>query len=184
MRCWSASLVGLIRFILTMVYIVWIVYFIMKINWFLLIGLVVVCNLIGALGAVWTSSDGEWYKGIEKPSFNPPSWVFGPVWTLLFSLMGIALYLVWVAPSSRIRTIGLVLFGVQFVFNVLWSYLFFGMNNPLASLVEIFVLLFFIVLTGIYFYMVNKFAGYLLIPYFLWVGFASFLNWSIWSLNR
>jgi len=129
----------------------------MKVNWFLLIGLIIACNLIGALGAVWT---------------------------LLFSLMGIALYLVWVAPSSRIRTIALVLFGVQFAFNVLWSYLFFGINNPLWSLIEIFILLVFILATGIYFYIVNRFAGYLLIPYFLWVSFASFLNYSLWKLNR
>lgn len=156
----------------------------MKVNWFLLIGFVVACNLIGALGAVWTSSDGEWYKGINKPSFNPPSWVFGPVWMLLFSLMGIALYLVWVAPSSKVRTIALVIFGIHFVLNVLWSYLFFGANNPLWSLIEIFVLLVFIVVTGIYFYMINHFAGYLFIPYFLWVSFASFLNYSIWSLNK
>jgi len=156
----------------------------MRINWFLLIGFVVACNLIGAIGAIWTASDGEWYKGIDKPSFNPPSWVFGPVWTLLFTLMGVALYLVWVAPSSRIRTAALVLFGLQFVFNVLWSYLFFGLNNPLWSLVEIFVLLVFILATGIYFYFVNGFAGYLMVPYFLWVGFASFLNWALWNLNR
>ena len=115
----------------------------MKVNWVLLIGLIVACNLIGALGAIWTSSDGSWYKGINKPSFNPPSWVFGPVWTLLFTLMGIALYMVWFAPLSNIRTIALVLFGVQFVLNVLWSYLYFGANNPLWSLIEIFVLLVF-----------------------------------------
>jgi len=156
----------------------------MKVNWLLLIGFIIVCNLIGALGAVWTSSDGSWYKGINKPSFNPPSWIFAPVWTLLFSLMGIALYLVWVAPSSKIRTIALVIFGIHFVLNVLWSYLFFGAHNPLWSLIEILILLVFIVVTGIYFYMINQFAGYLLIPYFLWVAFASFLNYSIWNLNR
>jgi benzodiazapine receptor len=155
----------------------------MEINWFLLIGLIVACNLIGSIGALWTASDGEWYQNITKPSFNPPSWVFGPVWTLLFTLMGVALYLVWISPSSSVRTIALVLFGVQFVFNVLWSYLFFGSNNPLWALIEIFILLVFIVATGVYFYWVNKFAGYLLIPYFLWVSFASFLNYNIWSLN-
>ena len=155
----------------------------MKINWILLIGLIVACNLIGALGALWTSSDGSWYKNIKKPTFNPPSWIFGPVWTILFTLMGISLYLVWVAPSSNIRTIALIIFAIHFVLNVLWSYLFFGINNPLASLIEIFVLLIFIIVTGIYFYMVNKFAGYLLIPYLLWVSFASFLNYSIWKLN-
>lgn len=156
----------------------------MRVNWFLLIGFVVACNLIGAVGTLWTASDGDWYRNINKPSFNPPSWVFGPVWTLLFSLMGVALYLVWVVPSSRIRTVALILFGVQFVFNVLWSYLFFGLNNPLWSLIEIFVLLVFILVTGIWFYMTNYYAGYLIVPYFLWVAFASFLNWAIWSLNR
>ncbi|MBT3404603.1 tryptophan-rich sensory protein [archaeon] len=156
----------------------------MRVNWFLLIGLIIACNLIGSFGAIWTASDGGWYKNINKPSFNPPSWVFGPVWTLLFSLMGIALYLVWVAPSSNVRTVALVFFGSQFILNVLWSYLFFGINSPLWSLVEIFILLIFIITTGFYFYFVNRFAGYLLIPYFLWVGFASFLNWAIWSLNR
>ena len=155
----------------------------MQINWVLLIGLILACNLIGALGAIWTSSDGEWYQGIKKPSFNPPSWVFAPAWTILFSLMGIALYLVLIAPSSNIKTIAMVFFGIQFILNVLWSYLFFGANNPLASLIEIFILLLFIIITGIYFYRVNRFAGYLLIPYFLWVSFASFLNYSIWKLN-
>ncbi|MFH1522044.1 MAG: TspO/MBR family protein [archaeon] len=155
----------------------------MKVNWLLLIGFIVACNLIGALGAIWTSSDSAWYKNINKPKFNPPSWVFGPVWTLLFSLMGVALYFVWVAPSSNIRTVALILFGVQFAFNVLWSYLFFGINNPFYSLIEIFILLIFIIITGIYFYVVNNFSGYLLIPYFLWVGFASFLNYFLWKLN-
>ncbi len=97
----------------------------MEVNWFLLIGFIVACNLIGAVGAIWTSSEGNWYQNLNKPSFNPPSFVFGPVWTLLFCLMGIALYLVWVSPSSNIRTIALILFGLQFVLNVLWSYLFF-----------------------------------------------------------
>jgi len=140
--------------------------------------------LIGSLGAIWTVSDGSWYRGINKSSFNPPSWVFAPVWTLLFTLMGIALYFVLVSLSSKIRTIALVLFVVQFIFNVLWSYLFFGVNNSLASLIEIFVLLVFILATGIYFYIVNNFVGHLLIPYFLWVAFASFLNYSLWNLNR
>jgi len=154
-----------------------------EVNWFLLIGFIVACNLIGAVGAIWTSSEGNWYQNLNKPSFNPPSFVFGPVWTLLFCLMGIALYLVWVSPSSNIRTIALILFGLQFVLNVLWSYLFFGINNLSLALIEIFVLLIGILVTGIYFYFVSGLAGYLLIPYFVWVGFASFLNYSIWKLN-
>lgn len=155
----------------------------MKINWILLIGFIVLCNLLGSIGAIWTSSDSEWYKELNKPNFNPPNWVFGPVWTLLFSLMGIALYLVWTSPSSEIRTIALVLFGIQFIFNILWSYLFFGAHNLLWSLIEIFVLLLFIMATGIYFYIVNNPAGYLFIPYFIWVAFAGFLNYSLWKLN-
>lgn len=155
----------------------------MKINWFLLIILILGCNLIGSLGALWTSSDSVWYKGLEKPKFNPPSWLFGFVWTLLFSLMGVALYFVWVAPSSGTRTIALILFGCQFILNVLWSYLFFGLHNPLWALVEIFVLLIGILMTGIYFYFVNEFAGYLMVPYFVWVLFASVLNFGIWRLN-
>jgi len=110
----------------------------MKVNW--------VCWLVLLLLVIWLVRlvlfgllrMGTWYKNLSKPSFNPPSWVFGPVWTLLFSLMGVALYLVWVSPASQIRTIALVLFGVQFVLNVLWSYLFFGINNSLWSLVEYF----------------------------------------------
>ena len=156
----------------------------MEINWFLLIGFIVACNLVGSVGSIWTSSDRSWYNEINKPSFTPPGWIIGLVWTVLFTLMGIALYLVWIAPSSNIRTIALILFSVQFVFNVLWSYLFFGMNNPLAALIEIFFLLIFVLVTGLYFYYVNKFAGYLLIPYFIWVGFASFLNYNIWKLNK
>jgi translocator protein len=155
----------------------------MKINWLLLIVFIVACNLIGAIGAIWTSADGDWYKNINKPNFNPPNWIFGPVWTLLFTLMGIALYLVWVAPASGARTTALFLFGVQFVLNVLWSYLFFGINSPLFSLIEIFVLLVFILITGFYFYFVNRFAGYLMVPYFLWVSFASILNYYLWKLN-
>jgi len=157
--------------------------FSMVIKWGLLISFIIICNLIGALGAIWTSSDGAWYKGIKKPSFNPPSWVFGPVWTLLFTLMGISLYLVWTSPSSKIRIIALILFAVQFLFNVAWSYLFFGINKPLWAFVEILILIGFILATIIYFFKVNKLSGYLLIPYILWVSFASFLNYSIWKLN-
>ena len=135
------------------------------------------------MGAVWTSSDGSWYQGINKPSFTPPGGVIGSVWTLLFTLMGVALYLVWTAPSSEVRTVALVLFGIQFLFNIMWSYLFFGLNKPLYSFIEILVLLVFIAATAVYFFKVNRVSGYLLVPYFLWVSFASFLNYSIWKLN-
>jgi translocator protein len=155
----------------------------MAIKWGLLIGFIILCNLIGSIGALWNSSDGNWFKDLKKPNFNPPNWIFGPVWTLLFTLMGITLYIVWTAPSSEIRTIALALFWTQFIFNVLWSYLFFGIHNPFLAFIEIILLLILIIATGIYFYSVNRFAGYLLIPYFLWVIFASFLNYTLWKLN-
>jgi tryptophan-rich sensory protein len=155
----------------------------MVIKWEVLIATILICNLLGAMGAMWTSSDSSWYKNLKKPKFNPPSWVFGPVWTILFTLMGIALYFVWVAPSSKIKLIALVLFGIQFLFNIAWSYLFFGINKPLFSFIDILFLLVAILATGFYFFKVEKIAGYLLVPYFLWVGFASFLNYSLWRLN-
>jgi len=155
----------------------------MAIKWGLLIVLIIACNLIGAIGAIWTSSDSSWYRNLSKPNFNPPSWIFGPVWTLLFTLMGISLYFVWTSPPSQIRLIALVLFGVQFLFNVVWSYLFFGLNKPLFSFIEILFLLALIIVTGFYFFKVNRISGYLLIPYFLWTSFASFLNYTLWKLN-
>jgi len=155
----------------------------MGINWPLLLGLIILCNILGALGTLWTSDDSDWYKGINKPSFNPPSWIFGPVWTLLFTLMGIALYLVWTSSDSQIRTLALIIFAAQFILNILWSYLFFGINNPFWSFIEIVILLIFILLTGIFFYQINKYSGYLILPYLLWVTFATILNFSIWKLN-
>ena len=156
----------------------------MQINWLILILFIIGCNIIGAIGALWTSADSNWYNDLNKPSFNPPSWVFGPAWTLLFSLMGIALYFVFFSPSSQVRTIALILFGVQFLLNILWSYLFFGAHNPLFSLIEIIFLLVLIILTSVYFFKVNSLSGFLMIPYILWVSFASFLNYSIWILNK
>lgn len=154
-----------------------------KTNYFLLISLILICNLLGAVGTLWTSPQGDWYQNIEKPFFNPPNFVFGPVWTLLFTLLGISLYLVITSKDSKNKKIGLTLFIIQFILNILWSFLFFGLNNPFLSLIEIVILLFFILLTTIYFYKVNKNAGLILIPYILWVSFATILNLSIYLLN-
>ena len=127
----------------------------MGINWGLLIVFIIICNLIGAIGAIWTSSERSWYDGIKKPSYTPPGGVIGAVWTLLFTLMGISLYLVYTSPSSKIKLIALILFVIQFAFNVAWSYLFFGLNKPLWSLIEILVLLAFIIATTFYFFKVD-----------------------------
>lgn len=153
-------------------------------KWWLLIGFIILCNLIGAIGGIWTSSDSDWYKNLEKPSFNPPSWVFMPVWTILFTLMGISLYFVYTSNNSELRTIALIFFVLQFILNLLWSYFFFGRQNILFAFIDIIFLEILIIITAIIFYKVNKTSGYLLIPYFLWVYFASFLNFMILKLNR
>jgi tryptophan-rich sensory protein len=123
---------------------------------------------------------------LTKPFFSPPNWVFGPVWTLLFLLMGIALYIIWVIKEKKLlekRFYAISWFKIQFAFNVLWSYLFFGLRNPFLGFIGIIFLWLSIVITIIYFYKINKTAAYLMVPYLLWVSFASLLNFSIMILN-
>ena len=142
----------------------------------------IVCQLAGAIGSVFTvSSVGSWYSGLAKPFFNPPSWLFGPVWTILYLLMGISLYLVW-TKKLKSKT-ALYIFGVQLVLNTLWSIFFFGLQQPLLAFIEIIFLWIMIMLTIIYFYKISKTAAYLLIPYILWVSFAAVLNIAIVVLN-
>ncbi|MFZ5982645.1 MAG: TspO/MBR family protein [Patescibacteria group bacterium] len=140
-------------------------------------------QLAGGLGSLFTASSvGEWYQTIEKSPLNPPGWVFGPVWTTLFLLMGYALYLVWTSEGEK-RKQAFGIFAVQIILNVLWSVLFFGMRSPGLALLEIVVLWVAILLNILAFSRVNKISGYLLWPYLLWVSFAIYLNYSIWSLN-
>lgn len=133
----------------------------------------------GVLGSVATySSVKSWYlTDLIKPSFNPPSWLFAPVWTTLFFLMGTALYLVWTKKNN------LFWFWIQLLLNILWSFLFFGLHSPLFAFFEIILLWFAILITIIKFWSFNKNAGFLLLPYLAWVSFASFLNFSIARLN-
>jgi len=141
----------------------------------------------GLIGSIFTvEAISGWYATINKPSFNPPSWVFSPVWTILYTLMGIAAYLVWKDRNKKkIKTanIALTFFGIQLVLNGLWSILFFGLNSPSLAFFEIMLLWIAIIFTIIYFFKINKTAAYLLIPYILWVSFAAFLNLNIWILN-
>lgn len=151
----------------------------------------VVPQLAGLLGSLFTTSNiPTWYAGLVKPSFNPPSWVFGPVWTILFILMGVSLYLVWTRVphfwqpgKKKERRLALTVFGAQLALNSLWSILFFGLQSPGAALVEIVVLWAAILVNIILFYRAYKPAGLLLVPYILWVSFAAFLNYSIWQLQ-
>jgi tryptophan-rich sensory protein len=134
----------------------------------------------GIIGSFATqSSVATWYQTINRPGFTPPSWLFAPVWTTLFLLMGIALYLVWVRKEMRL----VKLFIIHLGFNVLWSYLFFGLQNPGLALIEIIFLVLFVAYLTYSFWKVHKWAGILLLPYLLWGTFATFLNFSIWRLN-
>ncbi|MBL0233089.1 MAG: tryptophan-rich sensory protein [Chitinophagaceae bacterium] len=125
-----------------------------------------------------------WYQTIQKPSWNPPSWIFGPVWTTLYILMGIALFLVWRsdAPDSVKRT-AFILFAAQLVFNFFWSLIFFEMHEPGWAFAEIVVMWILILLTIFSFGKISSLAAWLLVPYISWVSFASILNYTIWRLN-
>ncbi len=155
-------------------------------DWPMLVAFILVCELAGAMGALlMAGSPGAWYSALAKPGFTPPAWVFAPVWTLLYALMGIALYLVWQKRKERrIQVMHAVLFfALQLIVNVKWSLLFFGMHSPLFGLLDILVLLALILITAFKFYRIDKRAGYLFIPYVVWVVFAALLNAAIWMLN-
>lgn len=143
------------------------------------------CEIVGSLGSVVTTpGPGSWYSSLIKPFFAPPAWVFGPVWVTLFALMGIALFLVWELGTGKPEVrFALGIFGVQFVFNVAWSFLFFGLRSPLLGLINIIILWWLILATIVVFYRVRKGAAYLLIPYIAWVSIATVLNASIYLLN-
>ncbi len=144
---------------------------------------VAICLGLGiASGFSTASSIGGWYQTIQKPSWNPPNWIFGPVWTVLYILMGIAAALVWHSRSPDKKT-ALIIFTVQFILNLLWSYIFFGMHNLPLALIEIILLAVFIAVTLHWFLKVNRTAALLLLPYLMWVSFASTLTFTIFILN-
>lgn len=155
-----------------------------SIHWVQFISCIVLCQAAGLFGLIFTRvSVDTWYAGLIKPSFNPPSWLFGPVWTILYILMAISLYLILQKPSSTERSKGLTFFYIQLFLNAIWSFLFFGLRNPLSGLIEIVVLLFMIAVTIISFHKVNPIAAALLYPYVAWVSFATLLNYFIYTLN-
>ena len=143
------------------------------------------CLIFGNdIGGYFTFISVEtWYQTLNKPSFNPPDWVFGPVWTALYVLMGISIWLIWRKKPSINRTIGIRVFWLQLFFNIFWTYLFFGIQRIDLGFFEIIFLIFLILINIIYFLKINTAAGYLLIPYFIWVLYASLLTYNIWILN-
>ena len=143
------------------------------------------CLIAGSLGSLVTiNGPGSWYATLQKPFFAPPNWAFAPVWITLFILMGIALYLVWqCGTENREVKIALGIFGVQFALNVIWSFLFFGLESSLLGFIDIILLWVMIVVTIRAFYRVKKSAAYLLIPYLAWVSLASALNGAVYFMN-
>lgn len=161
---------------------------------FVLAGFILLCELAGVIGSIFTlPSIPAWYAGLVKPSFSPPNWLFGPVWVTLYLLMGISAYLVWEKlkennaaknpAGAKAAQLGLLLFAVQLVLNAKWSFLFFGLHSPFLGLVCIVFLWLAIVLTIWQFSKVSRNAALLLLPYLLWVSFASLLNYFIFALN-
>lgn len=150
-----------------------------KINWVKLIISILITEGAGILGSVATTSSVKtWYvTDVIKPSFNPPSWVFAPVWTLLFLLMGVSLYIVWQKKGD------LFWFWSQLLLNIIWSFLFFGLRSPTLAFYEILILWATILITIVKFQKIDLLASRLLYPYLAWVTFASILNYSIMVLN-
>lgn len=146
---------------------------------------ILICNLAGAIGSIFTMpAIDSWYGNLVKPAINPPSWVFGPVWTLLFVLMGVAAFIVFNHGWEKVEVkIALSIFGVQLILNTLWSIIFFGLQNPGLAFLELVLLWMAILFSIISFFRVSKKAAYLLIPYIMWVSFAGYLNLSFFLLN-
>jgi translocator protein len=174
----------------------------MKINnFFKLVIAIMISEMAGVIGALFTTPavQSSWYAGIVKSALNPPAWVFGPVWTTLYALMGISFFLIWKqhpyilenVRMLRLWKLGISLFFTQLALNTLWSIIFFGsisltindLNNIGIALVEIVFLWLAILATIIAFAKISKLAAWLLVPYILWVSFAMYLNYAIWMLN-
>ena len=147
---------------------------------------ILVCQLAGFVGSIFTrASVSTWYATLNKPSFTPPSWLFGPVWISLYALMGISAFLIWNQGLEKEEVkVALIFFGIQLVLNAFWSAAFFGLRSPFAGLIVIVALWIFILLTVLYFFRVSSTAGVLLLPYIGWVSFAAVLNVSLFFMNR
>jgi tryptophan-rich sensory protein len=152
-----------------------------KQSWLALIVLIVVCFAIAGLGSMATApSIPNWYAGLAKPSWTPPSWLFGPVWSVLYLSMAVAAWLVWRRGDAAVP---MTLFAVQLAFNLAWSWLFFGLHSPSAAFIDIVLLWMANAATMIAFWCRSLIAGLLFVPYLAWVSFAAVLNFSIWRLN-
>jgi len=143
------------------------------------------CEAVGIISGLLSQPGmNNWFENLNKPSWNPPSFIFGPVWTLLYLLMGVSLWLIWKSelPIQQKKS-GMVIFALQLLFNFWWSILFFAFHEPLFALFNIAAMLIAIILTIFHFAPISRVAAWLLVPYVSWVSFATILNYTIWSLN-
>ncbi|MBO9632894.1 MAG: tryptophan-rich sensory protein, partial [Chitinophagaceae bacterium] len=148
---------------------------------FISIAIPVITGLIASWFTV--QSVNGWYSTLNRPSFAPPNWIFGPVWLVLYVLMGISLYIIWQCPPGIQKEKALFIFGLQLFCNFIWSFLFFFMRNPATALVDIVLLWLLILVMIVRFYRLRPLAAWLNIPYLLWVSFATALNYMFWKLN-
>lgn len=146
-----------------------------------LLGWLLVAFVGAAVGAIASVEAASFYAQLSKPSWAPPAWLFGPVWSVLYALMGVAAWFVWRSPGSKRGALGLFL--AQLAANALWSWLFFAWHRGALAAVEVLVLLALIVCTAVAFWRISRLAAALLVPYLLWVTFASLLTWSVWQRN-
>lgn len=146
---------------------------------------IIVCECAGLIGSIFTTGAiPTWYASLQKPTFTPPNWLFAPAWTTLYLLMGISAFIIWRKglASRQIRT-ALMIFAIQLVINILWSVVFFGLESPLSGLIVIIVLWIAILITILSFGKISTAAAWVMVPYILWVSFATALNAGIWALN-
>jgi len=149
-----------------------------------LVGFLAATYGVAAVSTVFTAAAiPGWYAGLAKPSFNPPNWIFGPVWSVLYTVMAIAAWLIWRRADSELRSRALLLFWVQLALNFGWSFIFFRGHAIGLALVEIVLLWLAILGTMVLFFRLRKVAGWLFVPYLAWVSFASVLNFGIWMRN-
>lgn len=155
-----------------------------KSDWLKLVACLLLTVGLGSLGGLFTAPQIQtWYVSLNKPSFNPPNWIFAPVWSTLYILMGISLFLIIRKPASVYRTQSLQFFSTQFILNFCWSFIFFNQHQIGLALLDIILMWVFILLTIIWFSRQNAIAGWLLIPYLFWMSFATILNAAILRLN-
>jgi tryptophan-rich sensory protein len=146
---------------------------------------ILIAQMAGVIGSVFTANSiNNWYDTLNHPGWGPPNWVFGPVWVVLYTIIGYSAFLIWEKRKVDVRAkLALWVYGIHLVLNALWSVVFFGMQNPQLAFFEILVLGASIALMAVLFVRISRMAGLLMLPYIGWVFFATYLNYTIWMLN-